>query len=484
MSLLLIPASYLPQIAQPTESSPRERLIAKIRLDAQRDAESNRSKYSLTDLVSAYGEDSKAVGLTALEIKDLYEEAYNSRRDLLPFYVRYSPQAGWVFFFIAIIAFLFRRVWSDTVYPKIKEYNLALFNRLSGYGFFHSRALKKYRDRLEQRLSNFKPAIGKGELELEMKTVYVPLQVLDREVHAGRKPLGALEAISAYGRMMVTGKPGSGKSMLLKSYALSFVEALKQPPSQPKVPVIYELRRHNENDAPLLEQLVLLFEENGFKNARNFILNNLERGSLLMLFDGLDEVNSGKRVEVVENIKNFLRLYDKCWVVITCRTAVYNKEFNDVVNQSLEIEPFSDRDIQEFLSTWKNMPPQKSATQLYLAINERPKIKELARNPLLLTMIAFLYTSQAFELPYSRAEFYHQAVELLLSLSKLRNQPIKFRAEEKRLVLGHLALFNQNSGALGDQDRISIDLKTVIQEIQKVLPSLGRDQVDATIILE
>ena len=134
----------------------------------------------------------------------------------------------------------------------------------------------------------------------------------------------------------------------------------------PKItPVLLELNRLNELKALNLEEfqakLVEAFKREDFPDANNFVSQGLKNGNLMLLLDGLDEVNSNVRDRVINLIKDLLDTYQKCLVIITCRSAVYNNEFFDVVNQTLEIVEFSDQQIRNFLKAWKGqLPPEKS----------------------------------------------------------------------------------------------------------------------------
>ena len=91
----------------------------------------------------------------------------------------------------------------------------------------------------------------------------------------------------------------------------------------------------------------------------------LKNGTLMLLFDGLDEVNTKERQRVVKQINDLLETNNKCRAIITCRTAVYHHEFAEKTEQTLEIVEFSDQQIQQFLQPWqKDMPASKSIEQL------------------------------------------------------------------------------------------------------------------------
>jgi len=134
-----------------------------------------------------------------------------------------------------------------------------------------------------------------------------------------------------------------------------------------------------------------VFARNDFSRAENFVAQSLARGTLMLLFDGLDEVDSQARQRVVQQIRDLMDTHGKCRVIITCRAAVYDNEFYDVVDKTLEIVESNDQQVQQFLSAWQDeMPSEKSVEQLLRSLRDRPRIMTLARNPLLLTIIAYL----------------------------------------------------------------------------------------------
>jgi hypothetical protein len=289
-----------------------------------------------------------------------------------------------------------------------------------------------------------------------------------------------MQAIKHHKRLMVVGEPGSGKSVFLRRLALAYAEG-----ELDHIPILLELHRLSELTNWLQTYLVDVLTRNDFPNAESFVQMGLENGFFILLFDGLDEVPTDQRKRVVRHIKDLLDRYNNCRVIITCRTAVYHGEFDNWVNQKLEIVEFSDQQIQSFLASWGDMPAGKSADHLIGNLRERPNIMALARNPLLLTIIAYLYTDTPFVLPHSRAEFYDKSIsELLEKWDQEKDKHNQYKASHKRLILQRLALFNQESAKAGSEDRRSIDLTTVLREIKTVLPSLTLQDEDAQPILD
>jgi len=315
----------------------------------------------------------------------------------------------------------------------------------------------------------------------------VPLKVTGK-IDSSSDLIGAEQAIIQYRRLLIRGIPGAGKSILLKYLTLSWADGkLKKLPRE--IPVLLELHRlniPNLTKEDLIKQLVNAFARDNFPNADRFVLQGLENGTLMLFLDGLDEVNSQVRSQAINQISDLLDEYKKCRVLITCRTAVYNNEFANLVDQTLDIVEFTDQQIRRFLEAWKNqMPIDKSIDQLMQTLRDRPQIMSLARNPLLLAIIAYLYTDPPFVLPHSRSDFYQRSTDILLELwDQARNTPNQYRLSDKRRALQHLALFAQDSASQKTTDSRSLDYPTVLTQIQKVLPSLNLNPDKATTILD
>src|SRR5262249_29863585 len=144
---------------------------------------------------------------------------------------------------------------------------------------------------------------------------------------------------------------------------------------------------------------------------------------------------------------------------------------------------FNDQQIREFLRPWQaGMSEGKTADELVRALCDRPHIMELARNPLMLTIIAYLYTDiKEFRLPHSRAEFYKQATDvLLLHWHQSQNQ---YHAPEKRAILQALAIANQEGTIGNTADRRTMPFRDVLAAVEGIVEKLNREKKDVSPLL-
>lgn len=371
--------------------------------------------------------------------------------------------------------------WLTAFFTAINDWTYA---RYAGNKLFRNVALGRYRKALVEKYQNLYIPFRTNRPPLNMSDIYVPLKV---EGASANDQIDAYEAIARHHRLMVKGSPGSGKTMLVKHIALSYGAGRLNSLSEQPVPILLELHRLNDpalTQEGLIQALTDAFERNDFPQAGRFIRQSLQQGTLMLLLDGLDEVNSVVRQNVVRQIRDLLEQYDRCRVVVTCRTAVYRGEFDSISRQTLEVIEFSDQQIRQFLGAWeREMPPEKSVDQLIQTLRDRPRIMVLARNPLLLTIIAYLYTDTSFILPHSRAEFYQRSTDVLLE--QWQQDFNRYRGSDKRRVLQHLALYNLDQSQQDHQDRRSLGYETVLSQIREILPNLNRSpETDTLPILD
>ncbi|MET7703074.1 NACHT domain-containing protein [Streptomyces sp. NPDC005485] len=380
----------------------------------------------------------------------------------------------------------------------------ALYNRLAGSALLARTALRRYTVRMYERHHRFAVSFRPGEAEaMDMASVYVPLRAASG-FGAAAEQGEAGATLAEVRRAVVLGVPGAGKTMLLRHTVLAWARRRYDPGASPwrtwydprlrhrvelgtptDIPVLLPLHSVDLAQGDLVRHIVGHFAEHGFPKADKWVARALDEGRLALYFDGLDEVPTAQRPEVAAAIGKFMTVYGRCRAVVTCRVAVYRGEFNEEADRTLRVEEFDDRLVDRFLRGWTWPPSLEPDTvdQLLGALRDTPQLMTLARNPLLLTMIATLYsheyagTGQA--LPHNRTDFYEQVT---VSLLRDRQRDAHFAQPMKRSALQQLALAAQ--GVPPDAyDRLAIPYDKVLPVMRETLERYGRPADDAEAML-
>ncbi|MBN8657217.1 MAG: NACHT domain-containing protein [Anaerolineae bacterium] len=470
------------QAQTPTPPFTRETLIHAIQIRAQHDVEQGLQHKSPTDLAVLFEKDATDVGMPMSEVVEVYETAYQTslgnRSPMDEVKDLFQPNMGWVVAGILAILLILRDVIKDYLTRFFKWIFESIYQLVAGLYPFWMFTLQRYRQALEKEYQELKISF-REERPLKMAEIYVPLKVSG---NINRDAVDAYQEIQSRQKLVIVGSPGAGKSMLMRHLTLTYARrGLSDLRNQP-VPILVELTRLDGSEMLLVDHLVEAMVHAGFPNALDFINAFLKNGKLLLLLDGLDEVSSQSRGGVIRQITDLLKKYPQTRVVVTCRTQVYREEFSEHSFKKLEIVEFNDHQIRRFLTAWEpDMPiaEGKSIEHFLRTLHERPSIMALARNPLLLTMMAHLYTDTAFVLPHSRTEFYESSTALFLDRHRERST---YKTNQKQFILQDLALFNHSGQSGGD--RRSIDLVVALKQIQKVLPRLSLSEEDAQQVLD
>ena len=169
----------------------------------------------------------------------------------------------------------------------------------------------------------------------------------------------------------------------------------------------------------------------------------MKSGGLLVLLDGLDEVPSeARRIDLVDLVSAFARnLSGGSRVIISSRPHEYARSrFDAGAYEHFELCPFNDGEIQQFLRGWcllhepNRAAADEEAQRLWQAVEAEPRIKELADNALLLTMIVRVHWWLR-ALPDSRLDLYANVStmihRLLIFLVTICSAPAGFAASNE-----------------------------------------------------
>lgn len=154
--------------------------------------------------------------------------------------------------------------------------------------------------------------------------------------------------------------------------------------------------------------------------GRMIIQGLLEEGKAFLLLDGLDEVaNESLRERVIAIFFDAARAWSKSPMVVSSRpfgaAVLTQRGFSHAV-----IEPFDRPQIREFIDYWvkalttMGIAQRENRQSLQQAILDRPTIRLLASNPVMLTCLCVVHWNEG-KLPEGRARVYRAVMTWLIA---------------------------------------------------------------------
>jgi len=238
-------------------------------------------------------------------------------------------------------------------------------------------------------------------------------------------------------RLIILGDPGSGKSTLLRYMMLLLAQGSLQfcaifpqlADALPAIPLYITLATYAEawsscmpGERSLKHFLPRYLRENYLEAYASLILQELERGRVFVLLDGLDEIpDASLRMQIVRQVEMFTQSFPANRFIITSRIVGYKEAPLAAEYQEYTLADFNEKQIKEFMQQWcpayerwvkgttDNEYLQKLATReaekMFRSIQRKSAVKKLTVNPLLLTIVA-LIQRQGIELPGHRIELF------------------------------------------------------------------------------
>ncbi|WP_205370301.1 GUN4 domain-containing protein [Thermoleptolyngbya sp. PKUAC-SCTB121] len=289
---------------------------------------------------------------------------------------------------------------------------------------------------------------------------------------------------------------GYGKTTLLRHLTYCYCtrpHATRRRHQTPEfIPVLLMLRTWRDEiaqpDPPSLPDLITQHHIPKLPGGKNLTIpaawatRLLHSDRALIMFDGFDEVADEQRVAVSRWIAEQMQTYDRCTFILTSRPNAYSQDYAAERPQlELKVEPFDEDRREKFVKQWylaqeRNAVSTASrnaadveetadrrAADLLAQIEQRKELADLAKNPLMLSMIAMFHRSLPnSQLPTRRTELYREICGLQLGFRPIAKRiDLLLDAEPSQKILQTLAL------AMTEQEKTSIaepDLLTHIAE--------------------
>lgn len=313
-----------------------------------------------------------------------------------------------------------------------------VFNKWNLY----CKGLEQYDEYLKNKfqyidIKGFSPKINNRQVKISLNNIYVPLQLISENVVDLISKNEILESkqkkeifipenlLNEKNKIAILGDPGSGKSTLLKFLVFSICSNRNENAIfSDIVPVYIRIsdyeRYYKSFQKPISEYIINHYE----KKFESILVEGLENNKLALFFDGLDEINDVHiRHDIVTEINNFIALYPLNKIIVTSRKVGYSETRLSSHFGHFELMDFDLPQIKTFAKNWyssiaensdKNIEEaNKKAEILIKSISRNKSVIRLARNPLLVTIIA-LIDYQGTTLPEKRVELYDIATSTFL----------------------------------------------------------------------
>ncbi|WP_176722476.1 NACHT domain-containing protein [Candidatus Thiosymbion oneisti] len=315
---------------------------------------------------------------------------------------------------------------------------------------------------------------------VDMDRIYIPLRVVPEGTAPADDAVRTdpLTLLAAGNRHVILGDPGCGKSTLLRFLALAgFHPPLMARFGQTgdgRLPLFVVLRQFADElkERPELELGDYLIETaQGYLGVeefdREFLDYYLELGEAILLFDGIDELPDPEFKRIVrDKIRALLRRYPGNTTLVTSRIVGYEKaiRYEGLGFSHHQVARLTRPDIEAFVHNWyraridNQQERAHHANDLIRILHDQDSraIRDLAENPLLLTIICLVHRIDAV-LPDERVVLYQKCTETLLNTwhawkFKLEHQKSRNKVERRNRARME-AIAHWMHGAMGDQEK-------------------------------
>lgn len=300
--------------------------------------------------------------------------------------------------------------------------------------------------------------------------------------------VAGLKAVVDYLKLMILGKPGSGKTTFFQHVV---IECNNGTLLADRVPIFIKLRdfvrkARNIGDFSLKRHIGFHLQD----CTKPEVEKLLKAGKVLLLLDGLDEVPEADGNAIVNEIEDLSNNYDQNQLIITCRIQAQKKRFQRFTY--VEVADFNSQQIMTFADKWfvanarnGEQEWQNKAKQFLkeLELPENERIRELVVSPILLALTCKVFRDTG-KFYSKHAKLYEQGLEILLSewddSRGIQRDNIyqKLTVVKKRALLSYVAIrkFEQEQYVLFEkreiQEYIASYLGISLEESQAVLESI------------
>ena len=336
----------------------------------------------------------------------------------------------------------------------------------------------------------------------------IPRQgVIRNSKEADEPPPTAFEQVRQSPRNVIVGLPGAGKSTFFEwlQVKLASVEEKFVLENQQAIPLLLRVRQLDLLNLP--KGAALIEKATASKDRADLMPNGwidrqMQAGRVLFMLDGLDETEPDLRDKYLFPwLFNLIKQYPKCYYLISSRPVGYA---SGVLRSRRFIEcdllDFDESQIQDYTRHWctavrlarneseaeARREGKSDGVRIFDGFQGHSYIRNLARNPLMLSAICLVNYFEGGRLPEDRALLYRLCVEgLLHNWDQRRGISSEFGFDEKLRTCREVALAMQaDDRAECDADRVQEIFATVLGDPERASRLLEHIRYRTGLLLE
>jgi hypothetical protein len=233
---------------------------------------------------------------------------------------------------------------------------------------------------------------------------------------------------------------------------------------QQAIPLLLRIRQFDPHNLPQSRTLIEKATASGNLAQvmpTGWIERHMKAGHVLVMIDGLDETEPELRdKKIIPWLTKIIQDYPECYYLISSRPVGYPPgSLRKLKFVECDLLDFGDQEITEYTRHWctairlKDNEPEEEARsegsregdEIISGFKDHPYIRNLVRNPLMLSAICLVNYFEGGELPKDRVRLYKLCVEgLLHNWDKRRGIRTDFSLGEKLRVCREVAIAMQS----------------------------------------
>ena len=201
---------------------------------------------------------------------------------------------------------------------------------------------------------------------------------------AGKSMLEIFQEIGMGRSLLILGAPGSGKTTMLLELTRQLIERARQDVTEP-IPIVFNLSSWTEKLtlADWLARELNLIYTIPKKVAPTWVKEN----KMLLLLDGLDEVQEESRDRCVDAINRFRKENGLTSIVVCSRIQDYAElKIQLTFDGAIEIQPLTSKQVNEY---FENLG--KGMAGIRQVLEKDAVLREMAETPLFLSIMTLVY---------------------------------------------------------------------------------------------